>query len=103
MQGSLAKISLQTKNDRDGFLADELTFSSTSDFEFFPSKVSYIGSWRSVSFVPKQAGLYPIYLKSKDKTVKTLRIFVLDEATRKILEQKAESNPALQEVLNNIK
>jgi hypothetical protein len=44
MQGSLAKISLQTKNDRDGFLADELTFSSTSDFEFFPSKVSYIGS-----------------------------------------------------------
>jgi hypothetical protein len=42
-------------------------------------------------------------LKSKDKTVKTLRIFVLDEATRKILEQKAESNPALQEVLNNIK
>ena len=103
MQGSLAKISLQTKNDRDGFLADELTFSSTSDFEFFPSKVSYIGSWRSVSFVPKQAGLYPIYLKSKDKTVKTLRIFVLDEATRKILEQKAESNPTLQEVLNNIK
>lgn len=103
MQGSVVKILLQAKNTSDGFLADELAFDSNADFEFFPSKVSYIGSGRSVSFIPKQAGFYTIQVKSKKKVIKTLRVFVLDEVMRKILEEKAESNPALQEILKGIK
>lgn len=103
MQWSVAKIKIQSpKGVTDGFLAEELSFSDSLPVEFFPSKVSYIGSGRAITFVPRQMGLHVIEITSGKRLIKTLRVFVLDEQMRKILEEKAESNPTLQGILKTL-
>lgn len=99
--GKSAQLIIKPKNiQEDAFLQEEVTIDNDEHIEIYPKKISYLGSWRTISLIPKTAGLHTIILKSGNNKLKRIMLFVLDKNMRKKLEEKAIWNSALEEILS---
>ena len=102
LQGKPLSLLIAPKNNSDAFLKEELSLVSDADVEIFPTKVSYLGTGRTISLSAKSKGLHQIQIMNEWIWVKTLRFFVLNDERYQELEKKSENSPQLKELLSHL-
>lgn len=85
------------------FLKDDITITWSSGTEIFPSKVSYLGQGRTVTVIPKTAGLHYLHIQANERLIKRISLFVIDEQMKTLLIEKSKTNPQLKNLLDGIR
>ena len=86
----------------DNFLKEDIYVIASDGITLSPNKISYIWSWRQITFVGKGAWLQNVTLKTNNSNLKKYNILVLNDSMIDILQKKFKNNPSIQKILNNL-
>lgn len=86
-----------------GFLKDPITIESKHQLSnLFPDQISFLGIPRKVIIKGEKSWLDTLIIKSGNKILKEIPIFILDDTLIATLKQKMENDPLLEEILQKL-